>query len=277
MQSMACDCRLAVISPAVSGWFPWGVVCPAGRNGRVGRDRLAERRGVSQVGEGARPPDLRRGTWPARGAGGPRGWSSRRRCSGPASVTSCSGSWRRATGSRTTRPSIRPGPRRVRSCGCACRTGGSSASRCSAASGAWITRAGSPPLYRDPSRGQGALRRRAQGCGRPGVRRGDARRGVPVPQLAAAPDDGGGARRRGRPGPDLRPRPARRGRLGEGCQPRPSAEPAALRRTGSAAAAGRGGRAACGPRTRAGTGRPAAAPARPGRRSRRARRAGRGT
>ena len=29
---------------------------------------------------GGAPPDLRRGTWPARRAGGPRGWSSRRRC-----------------------------------------------------------------------------------------------------------------------------------------------------------------------------------------------------
>ena len=35
---------------------------------------------------------------------------------------------------------------RVRCCDCACRTGGSSASRCSAASGAWTARAGSRPL-----------------------------------------------------------------------------------------------------------------------------------
>ena len=38
------------------------------------------------------------------------------------------------------------GWRTSRCCDCACRTGGSSASRCSAASGAWTARTGSRPL-----------------------------------------------------------------------------------------------------------------------------------
>ena len=63
-------------------------------------------------------------------------------------------------------PDARPPRRRkVRCCGCACRTGGSSASRCSAASGVGTRRAGYAAPRGEPARGQGARLQAVPGRG----------------------------------------------------------------------------------------------------------------